>query len=160
MFHGDLRTAAPAGARPSGPRLRPVPDLRSPEDLGPQHAHIVALIRALAGVSAEQDQQIEAVWYELRGPRRFAARGTISDSASRSGRLEAQLQARQRTWAASSLRCRDAAADAALALVVRDLVGTGPAHEAYDQLTWPWASVMGPAHPDDTPSAEGPQPSR
>lgn len=38
-----------------------------------------------------------------------------------------------------------AARDAALALVVRDLISK----EHYDLLTGPWAQVIGPAHPDD-----------
>lgn len=37
------------------------------------------------------------------------------------------------------------ARDAALALVVRDLISK----EHYDLLTGPWAQAIGPAHPDD-----------
>lgn len=45
---------------------------------------------------------------------------------------------------------RDAARDAAGALVVRDLVGQhGLTQAHYDTLTGPWASALGPAHPDD-----------
>lgn len=151
MPAGDPRTASPMTAPHGGPRLRAVPDLRSEPSFGPQHAHVTALIRALDQVSSEQDQAIEAAWYDLRGPRRFAARGVASDAAQQHGRLDAQLEARQQTWSASNLRCRDAAGDAALALVVRDLIGSAVPQDAYDQLTSPWAHVMGPVHPDDAP---------
>ncbi|WP_106848633.1 hypothetical protein [Blastococcus sp. Marseille-P5729] len=152
MLGGDPRAVPSATTPPRGPRPHPVPDPHTPVDMGPQHAQLASLIRSLATVSQEQDEAIAAAWYELRGSRRFAARGAVSDAASRHGRLDAQLEARQRAWSASTLRCRDAAADAALALVVRDLVGSVVSKDAYDQLTRPWARVMGPVHPDDAPA--------
>jgi hypothetical protein len=54
--------------------------------------------------------------------------------------------ARDAAWAAAWAAARDAAW-AAAALVVRDLVSV----EHYTTLTAPWASVMGPVHPDDPP---------
>ncbi len=44
-----------------------------------------------------------------------------------------------------------AAGDAALALVSRDLIGHHPGwgQGAYDLLTGPWRSAIGPIHPDD-----------
>jgi hypothetical protein len=50
--------------------------------------------------------------------------------------------ARDAAWGAA----RDAALDAALALLVRDLIT--PEH--YRTITRAWATVVGPAHPDDT----------
>ena len=42
------------------------------------------------------------------------------------------------------------AVDAARALVVRDLIGRhGFTADRYRTLTGPWATVIGPAHPDD-----------
>lgn len=45
----------------------------------------------------------------------------------------------------------DAARDAARALVVHDLIGDRFTQAHYDLLTRPWASVIGPVHPDDQP---------
>jgi hypothetical protein len=47
---------------------------------------------------------------------------------------------------------REAAREAARALVCRDLITpTGFTQDHYDTLTRPWASVIGPVHPDDKP---------
>ena len=44
----------------------------------------------------------------------------------------------------------DAVVKAALALAIRDLIGQdGLTQTLYDTLTRPWASVIGPVHPDD-----------
>ena len=49
---------------------------------------------------------------------------------------------------------RGAAWDAAQGLVVRDLIGQhGFGQQHYDQLTKPWATVIGPAHPNDKAAA-------
>lgn len=144
----DPRSAMHASAR-SRPRLRAVPHVDPEHVFGPEHAAVAALIKALTRISPEQDDAIEARWYDLRGAGRFAARGQASSAASTHGRLEAQINARQQTWSTSSLKCRDAAGDAAHALAVRDLIGQGFSREAYDELVEPWASVMGPPHPDD-----------
>jgi len=40
--------------------------------------------------------------------------------------------------------------DAALALLVRDLIGRhGFTQEHYDEMTRQWRTVIGPLHPDD-----------
>ena len=53
-------------------------------------------------------------------------------------------------WAAAWAAARDAARGAALALVVRDLIGRyGFTADHYRALTRPWASIVGPTHPDD-----------
>ena len=145
----DPRAAMHASARTSLPHLRAVPDADPARTLGPQHHAVLALIGALAQVTPEQDDAIESRWYDQRGPDRFVARGQASSAASRSGRLEAQLNARQRTWSATTLKGRDAAGDAAHALSVRDLIGPAFPQECYDQLVSPWAGVMGPVHPED-----------
>ena len=56
-------------------------------------------------------------------------------------------EGRQMVAARSAVRSAawDAAWDAAFALVVRDLIS----EEHYATLTGPWASVIGPVHPDD-----------
>ncbi|WP_153506064.1 hypothetical protein [Cumulibacter manganitolerans] len=146
----DPRSAYHAAARTT-PRLRAVPDPHPEATFGPQHAEITALISAVAGVTPEQDEAIETRWFDLRGPGRFVARGRASEAASAHGRLEAQFNARQRAWSASALKCRDAAGDAAHALAVRDLIGGSFDRSAYDELVAPWATVMGPVHPEDAP---------
>lgn len=149
----DPRSALHAPARRQPPWLRAVPDVDSAQLLGPQHAAIADLIRAVTRLTPEQDAEIEARWYSMRGSARFRARGQASQAASRHGRLEAQLNARQRAWAASNGRSRDAAGDAAHALAVRDLIGGEFPSAAYDELVNPWASVMGAAHPEDQPTS-------
>lgn len=145
----DPRSATHTTTRTDAPWLRPVPDLEPEQTFGPQHRALTALIKAVAWLSPDQDAQIEATWYGMRGPARFAARGQASQVASDHDRLEEQLNARQRTWAASNFRARDAAGDAAHALAVRDLIGSGFTQAAYDELVGPWVSVMGPVHPQD-----------
>jgi hypothetical protein len=145
----DPRTAMHAPAGTKAPWLRTVPDTDPSQVLGPQHAELTALIRAVARLTPEQDTAIESKWYDMRGPARFASRGEASQAASTHQRLEEQLNARQRAWAASDFRSRDAAGDAAHALSVRDLIGAGLAQSSYDELVAPWASVMGVVHPDD-----------
>lgn len=145
----DPRSDLHASARSARARLRSVPDADPQAVLGPQHEALSALIAAVTRLTPEQDASIESAWYDGRGPHRFTARGLASQVASANGRLEAQMNARQRTWAASAHKCRDAAGDAAHALAVRDLVGAEFTREAYDELMRPWVSVMGPAHPAD-----------
>ena len=54
--------------------------------------------------------------------------------------------ARDAAWDAA----RAAAQDAAWALTLRDLIGQHGFEQAhYDTLTGPWASAIGPVHPDD-----------
>ena len=89
--------------------------------LGPQGAEVVALISRLKALSADEVKRLGA------------ARGAA--------------------WYATGGASRYAAQDAAGALVIRDLIGESPGWDqgAYDLLTGPWRSVIGPAHPDDHP---------
>lgn len=146
----DPRSAMHASVRTEPAWLRAIPDADPAEVLGPQHEALTALIKMVGRLTAEQDVAIESKWYDMRGPARFSSRGEASQAANTHQRLEAQLNARQRAWAASNLRSRDAAGDAAHALAVRDLIGSGLSQSAYDELVAPWASVMGPVHPEDS----------
>lgn len=154
-MHGalDPRSAMHAPAHTKAPWLRAVPDADPKQILGPQHAELTALIRAVARLTPEQDTAIESKWYDMRGPARFSSRGEASQAASMHERLEWQLNARQRAWSASEFRSRDAAGDAAHALSVRDLIGSGLSQSSYDELVAPWVSVMGVLHPDDAAPA-------
>ena len=59
--------------------------------------------------------------------------------------------ARAAAWDAAWDAACAAARDAARALVVRDQVGDTFTQAHYDTLTRPWATVIGPVHPDDAP---------
>ncbi|WP_134321947.1 hypothetical protein [Cumulibacter soli] len=146
----DPRSDTHAPTRAGSGWLRAVPDADSTQLLGPQHAELTSFFTSVGFLTPEQDAAIESKWYDMRGPERFASRGQASQAASTHARLEEQLNARQRAWAATTMRARDAAGDAAHALSVRDLIGVGMSQEAYDELVAPWALVMGPVHPADT----------
>ena len=61
------------------------------------------------------------------------------------------LVARARVITAGEAERLVAASDAALALVVRDLIGQhGFTQAHYDTFTLPWRTVIGPIHPDDS----------
>ena len=107
--------------------------------LGPQGAEVVALISRLKALSADEVKRLGAArgaaWYATGGASRYAAQ----DAAGYAARY--------------ACAARYAAQDAAGALVIRDLIGESPGWDqgAYDLLTGPWRSVIGPAHPDDHP---------
>ena len=63
----------------------------------------------------------------------------------------AETKALDAARAAARAAAGDAARDAARALVVRDQVGDTFTQAHYDTLTRPWATVIGPVHPDDAP---------
>ena len=70
-------------------------------------------------------------------------RGAAGDAARAAEWASARDAARYAAWAA--------AGDAAWALVVRDLIDpdTPWTQDAYDALTGPWATAIGPVHPED-----------
>ena len=81
-----------------------------------------------------------AIRFEQQGPHVVAliARARVLTA----GEAERLAAARAAAWAA--------ARDAAVALVVRDLIGQhGLTQDHYDTLTRPWRTVIGPIHPDD-----------
>ena len=91
--------------------------------LGPQGAEVAALIARTRALPGDEAERLGAAW--------DAAWGAAWDAA----------------WCATWV--------AALALVSRDLIGHHPGWDqgAYDLLTGPWRSVIGPVHPDDAPMA-------
>ena len=61
------------------------------------------------------------------------------------------VASRVAAWDASAAASM-AASMAATALCVRDLIGSHGLPQAhYDTLTAPWATIIGPVHPDDAP---------
>lgn len=97
------------------------------DTFGPQWQPIVVLVRRAAILTSAETKALDAARAAARDAARAAARAAALDAA----------------WAA--------ARDAARALVVRDQVGDTFTQAHYDTLTRPWATVIGPVHPDDAP---------
>ena len=99
------------------------------DTFGPQWQPIVVLVRRAAILTSAEAKALDAA--------RDAA-WAAAWAAARDAAWDATLDA---AWAA--------ARDAARALVVRDQVGDTFTQAHYDTLTRPWATVIGPVHPDD-----------
>ena len=114
---------------------------------GPQWLPIVDLVRSTAEFSVHEHRTLCAFMdFEMDRP---------WDAALNAARLEGRQGALgaagcAAVGAATMGTARFAAQAAVWALVVRDLIGQhGFTQEHYDTLTKPWASVIGPVHPDD-----------
>lgn len=84
--------------------------------------------------------------HEVFGPQGVQVVELLNRCASlTAGEGRQMVAARSAAWNAVMDAVRSAARDAAFALVVRDLIS----EEHYATLTGPWASVIGPVHPDD-----------
>jgi len=135
---------------------------------GPHWEHIVALVRRAAVLTADEARQLaspwdtawhtawhaarSAAWEATRGAAWGTARDTARDAAWDTAWEAAQRTAEDAAFATVGDVPWDAAWIAAVALVVRDLIGQyGFTQEHYDLLTGPWRSVIGPVHPDDAP---------
>jgi len=105
------------------------------DTFGPQWQPIVVLVRRAAILTSAETKALDA------------ARAAALDAAWAAA-LDAALDA---AWDAARAAARDAARVAARALVVRDQVGDTFTQAHYDTLTRPWATVIGPVHPDDAP---------
>jgi len=115
-----------------------VTDADLADTFGPQWKHIVALVRRAEVLTADEAKRLDAA--------RAAARAAAWDAAWAAAGAAARDAARDAVWVAA----RDAVWAAARALAVSDLIGQhGFTQEHYDLLTGPWATVIGPVHPDD-----------
>ena len=125
---------------------------------GPQWQAIVALVRRAAVLTDQDTRDLYVIW----GTDRDDARNRVWDATHNAARNDAQDAAYDATSGAAHEvtsgaardpareAAREAARDAAWALVVRDLIGQrGFTQAHYNLLTGPWASVIGPVHPDD-----------
>jgi hypothetical protein len=128
--------------------------------LGPQGEHVAALIQRAGGLSAAEAEGLyaarDAVWaaarYVAGNAAWNAAREAVWAAAWNAARKAVWAAAREAAGEAAWATAWDAAQVAAWALVVRDLIGQyGFTQDHYDLLTRPWASVIGPVHPDDRP---------
>ena len=121
---------------------------------GPQWRELIAFVRSQATITVEQIESISTAWDAARdaawGAARYAAWDAARDAARDAVWYAAWDAARDAARYAAWDAARDAARGAASALSTRDLIGQhGYTQEHYDKLTGPWASVMGPVHPDD-----------
>ncbi len=116
---------------------------------GPQWSQIVGVIRTAAGLSDEQATALAAAWDAARDAARDAAWATALAAAWDAARDAAWAAAWDAARYAARYAASDAASDAALALTVRDLIGTEFTQKHYDTLTGPWRTVIGQLHEDD-----------
>ena len=112
------------------------------DTFGPQWQPIVVLVRRAAILTSAEAKALDAA--------RTAALDAALDAARDAARAATRAATRA-AWDAARAAARDAALDAARALVVRDQVGDTFTQAHYDTLTRPWATVIGPVHPDDAP---------
>ena len=119
------------------------------DTFGPQWQPIVVLVRRAAILTSAETKALDAA----RTAARDAALDAARDAARAATRAatRAAWDATRAAWDAARAAARDAALDAARALVARDQVGDTFTQAHYDTLTRPWATVIGPVHPDDAP---------
>ena len=113
--------------------------------------------RRAAGAAAG-DAAGDATWAAAgaaaRATARAAARIAAGDATWAAAGAAARVGAGAAAWAAAGAAAWATAGavarDAAVAVVVRDLIGQhGLTQDHYDTLTRPWRTVIGPIHPDD-----------
>ena len=118
-------------------------------DQAADFAAVESLIRAHADISDDMlADTFGPQWQPIVVLVRRAAILTSAETKALDAALDAAWDA---AWDAARAAARAAARDAARALVVRDQVGDTFTQAHYDTLTRPWATVIGPVHPDDAP---------
>lgn len=129
--------------------LTVVREINAHQALGPQGEQVATLIDRAGKLTVDEAEKLaaarEAAWVAVRVAVWDAARDAAWVAAWDAARDAAREAAWVAAWATARDAVRAAARDAAVALVVRDLISK----EHYDLLTGPWAQVIGPAHPDD-----------
>jgi hypothetical protein len=127
----------------------PITDAELAEVFGPQWEPIVALIHRAAVLTEDEAKRMDATrdaaWAAARDAAWAAARDAAWAAARDATRDAAWAAAWAAAWDATWDATRAAAWDATRALVVRDVLD--PQH--YRTLIHPWASVIGPVHPED-----------
>lgn len=134
-----------------------VTDTDLADTFGPQWEHVVALVRRAAVLTKDEVRQLAAVWNAAQGAAWDDARVNAWHAVWYAVRAAAwsgapalhRVAARNAAWYAVRLDV-PAAKDVAVALVNRDQIGQSEfTQEHYDTFTGPWATVIGPVHPDD-----------
>ena len=118
-------------------------------DQAADFAAVESLIRAHADIS--DDMLADTFGPQWQPIVVLVRRAAILTSAEAKALDAARDAAWAAAWDAARAAARDAAREAARALVVRDQVGDTFTQAHYDTLTRPWATVIGPVHPDDAP---------
>ena len=150
---GDVLMASAHPHKIGATAVRVLREIDAHVALGPQGVQVAALIARCDTLTADEVSRLNAARGTARGvatrdATRGIARGTARGTAWGAALYAATPGA---AWGAA----RDAALGAAWALLLRDLIGQHPGwdQDAYDLLTGPWRSVIGPVHPDDAPMA-------
>ena len=118
-------------------------------DQAADFAAVESLIRAHADIS--DDMLADTFGPQWQPIVVLVRRAAILTSAEAKALDAARAAALDAAWDAARAAARYAARDAARALVARDQVGDTFTQAHYDTLTRPWATVIGPVHPDDAP---------
>ena len=141
------------------------------DTFGPQWVHLVALVRRAVVLTRDEAQRLvaaQAAVFDAVAAISTDKRIAACNAAGRAA-FDAVDNAKTADWVAwnsvempdddwckavdawdSAWDAADAVVKAALALAIRDLIGQdGLTQTLYDTLTRPWASVIGPVHPDD-----------
>ena len=126
--------------------VKVVRELPAWQALGPNGEAVAAHIEQCKTITPEQGRQLDAARYAARDAAGYAAWDAAAYAAAYAARDAARGAARDAARDAAWDAARDAAGyaagfaarDAALALVVRDLITP----EQFDRLYGPWASVM------------------
>lgn len=127
--------------------VRVVRELPAHEVFGPQGEAVAAVIDRAARLTLHEVHALSAAWYAARDAAGDAAWDAAGDAARAAARA-ARAAARDAAWAAAGDAAGDAAGatarEAALALVVADLVGQrGLTQQHIDLLLAPWRAVIG-----------------
>lgn len=121
---------------------------------GPQWEHIVALVRRAALLNSEEAEMVVIAWSVASDTAAWDAAWDAYaawDDAYAAGAAGAAGNAAGFAAGETAGDAEgEAARAAAWALAARHLVGNhGFSQKHYDLLTGPWATVIGPVHPDD-----------
>jgi hypothetical protein len=130
--------------------LTVVAELEAWRALGPQGRHVAAFIDQAEAVTTTDWDTARGISWDAAF---YAAWDAARDAAA--ARAATRDAAQVAAWdaargAAAAPVAAWHAARVAVALVVRDLIGTsGFTQDHYDTLTRPWRTTIGPVHPDD-----------
>ena len=117
---------------------------------GPQWAEIVALVRRAAVLTVDETARLGSVRLSASGPELYMAWSSARDATALGPARHAGSAAAMGGALGSDSEVWKAVGDAATALAIRDRIGQCDfTQERYDLLTRPWATVIGPVHPDD-----------
>ncbi|MGP8182114.1 MAG: hypothetical protein ACLP1E_15280 [Acidimicrobiales bacterium] len=130
---GDM--IGPEGHKYGCTKVKVVRELPAWQVFGPNGEAVATLIKRCRTLTYDEAEQLSAAWNAAKDAARDAARDAAWDAAWPAARAAAWAIA----WHAAGVTARATAWDAAIALVVEDLITP----KQFDFLYGPWASVMG-----------------